>query len=105
MRSEKINRSTDILAIKSGGAFTWGEVIAIHAIGEYSIVEYHPWKDTSSRVEVGAPSDEISFHIWIGNRDCCRSFSTLESAIVGAIAYKFDGPNTQADRFFIKAIS
>jgi len=33
-------KTTNLKAIKNGEEFTWGEVVKIHEIGIYSIVEY-----------------------------------------------------------------
>jgi hypothetical protein len=71
--------------------FTWGEFISFHEVGEYSIIEYHPWKSENSSIFTGQPSKEISFHPYINGRDLSTSFSSLDEALAFCIAYKFDG--------------
>jgi hypothetical protein len=84
--------------------FTWGEFISFHEVGEYSIIEYHPWKSENSSIFTGQPSKEISFHPYINGRDLSTSFSSLDEALAFCIAYKFDGCNTSAHYYFIKGI-
>ncbi|GAL23052.1 hypothetical protein JCM19235_1353 [Vibrio maritimus] len=73
--------------------FVWGEVVKDHVIGDYVIREY---------IEKG--TDTTAFHIYIKGEDMCCSFETLDSALIGAIAIKYDGANTQANTFFERAI-
>lgn len=55
--------------------FTWGNVIEIHDVGPYSFIE--------------ASSDDVtSFHVYVDGEDTCNSCSTLDSALVFAIAHK-----------------
>lgn len=101
-----MKRTTDIESIKLGHPFTWGEVVAIHRIGGYEIVESHPWKTKGCEVLPGHPDKEaIRFHGWVDGKDTCHSFSSLEAAIVGCISYKHEGPNGRADCYFMKMIA
>lgn len=70
--------------------FTWGRVIQRHTIGPYEIIEYaergadnHP---THPREETG----RILFH-WDHYSD-----TSLDGAIITAIAHTHDGLNTRA---------
>lgn len=83
-----------------GKRFSWGPVDAIHRIGEYAVVEYR--EDTSNfrQPEVWARHGRTVFHPYIDGRDTHRSYLTLDSALVGAIAIKREGPNGQAADYF-----
>ena len=83
--SEKTNK-------KPKGKFVWGEIVKDHELGEYLIREY---------IE---KNGETAFHVYRNGIDTHTSFECIESAIVGAIARKYDGLNTQADLYFIRAI-
>jgi hypothetical protein len=98
-------RTTNINKIKKGNGFTWGEVTKIYDIGIYIICEYHPWKCEGVTIKTGdADYTTINFHSWVNGRDTCHSSASLEEAITGAIAYKFDGANSQAAYYFMKMI-
>jgi len=98
-----MKKTTDLHLLKKGSTFgfTWGKLIKIHEIGPYAIGEYVHWENS----ELEETHDEKSYHIWVDGKDTCRGASSLESAIVQAIAYKFDGNNSQAGLFFMRMIS
>jgi hypothetical protein len=103
MRSPE--RTTDLDKLVRGHLFTWGSVIKIHTIGEYSFIEYHPWKCEKGDVLVGTIYESATyFHIYISGRDTCNDATSLDDAMVMAIAFKHDGPNSQAAGFFMKMI-
>jgi hypothetical protein len=99
-----MKRTTDIEKIEKGGLFTWGEIEKIYKIGEYTIAEYRSWKRNGCQILTGEPGNEIQYHAWIGNKDTSCGYNSLESAIVGTIAYKFDGCNTRAGLYFCRMI-
>lgn len=72
--------------------FPWGQVVKIHNIGEYQIIEY---------INSGG---EFSFHTYINYESTSRSYETLEKAITGVIVYKYDGANSQVNYFLWKVI-
>ena len=79
--------------------FGWGPVVVVHEIGEYSIVESHP-QIMERCIGTGKYEPEkVSFHPYINGTDISRSFATLDYAIMGAIFYKVDGPNTRLDMY------
>lgn len=85
-----------------GRQFAWGPIDAIHTIGEYQIAEY---REDQSNHSASQPwcwerHGRTLFHPWIAGRDMHASFLTLDSALVGAIAYKREGPNGRAARYF-----
>lgn len=100
-----MNRTTELNALKKNEAgFTWGRVISIHQIGNYAVVEYHPWKTKDNEVLVGLVDDIKSFHCYVDDRDTSCSMDTLEGAIVECIAYKAEGANSRAAGYFMKMI-
>jgi hypothetical protein len=77
-----------------------GTVIAVHSIGEYDFVEYLS-KPASNATD---KTRRIAFSTYIGGERTSRSYSSLDEALVGVIARKYDGLNTQADRLFMRGI-
>lgn len=73
--------------------FTWGNVFQIHCIGEYQIVEYIDKKDSKKY-----------YHGYINYRDTNCSYSSLDSALIGCIGYKYEGGNGKAAMYFEKMI-
>lgn len=90
---------------KLSESFTWGRIVKFHEIGEYLIVEA---KDTLfDGCSPAIPRQyevESSFHGYSNGDDHCRSYSSLDEALVGLVALKHDGLNTRADRYFMKMI-
>ena len=82
-----------------------GRYVQTHEIGEYTIVEYKGKVYENSTPKVPTQYEEdSSFAPFINGRRICSSYETLDEAIVGAIAVKYDGGNTRADTYFMKAI-
>lgn len=88
-------KTTNIKAIKSGEEFTWGEVVKIHEIGAYSVVEF-----------IDNARNKTLFHPYVEERDLHHSFLTLDEAIINAVAFNKCGINFHyAAHFFMKMIS
>jgi len=83
----------DIEEIKKERSFVWGEMIAWHELGPYTLVEYHPWKRKGCSVLRGIPSEEIAFYGWIDSKSSGESWPTLETGIAGLIGKKYAGLN------------
>jgi len=96
--------TTSLEKLKAGMGFTWGELIQLHEIGKYTFGEYHPWKRDGITVLTGEADTITNFHVWINGWDSARSYSSLEAAMAGAIAYAFDGANSQAGVFFCRMV-
>jgi hypothetical protein len=100
-----IERTTDIVKIKNGGLFTWGETLDIVEFNEYVVVKYHPWKIKGMNVLTGDINyDSDLYHSWLNGKDTCHSSTTLEGAIVDLFALKYDGLNSHAGYFFARMI-
>jgi hypothetical protein len=72
--------------------YSFGDVIKTHIIGEYQIIE--------SVKEDG----EKHFSPYINYDRIRMSYATLDQAITGVICYKYDGANSQANKFLWKMI-
>ena len=82
--------------------FGWGQVICVHTVGEYDIIEYIP--NQSSNVADEDYDSSPCFHPYVDGCDISQSFHSLDQALVGAIAYKAEGPNGRAATYFFKMI-
>ena len=98
------NRTTDLDKIRNGAAFTWGMITKIYEVGEYTIAAYAEWKRENSMIRVGVPSDEIAYHVWVNGKNTSQSCGSLDQALACAIAYKHEGVNHNADRYFMVMI-
>ena len=73
--------------------FTWGNVIKILCIGEYQIVE-----------SIRKKENKTYYHGYINYQDTNNSYSSLDSALIGCIGYKYEGGNGKAAMYFDKMI-
>lgn len=73
--------------------FTWGEVVKVHCIGEYQIIE-----------AIGRKDGETQWHGYINYRDTNTGYSSLDSALVGCIGIKYEGGNGKAAMYFCKMV-
>jgi hypothetical protein len=100
-----MNRTTNIQELKNFAQFTWGKILKIEDIGPYTIATFCPWKRDGSTVCTGDPDHaEINYHVWVDGKDCHESFESLDAALAGCIAYKLEGPNHRADKYFIRSM-
>ena len=81
-----------------------GEAVAVHTVGEYEIVEYHPRVSVDSQLVHEIDRKHYAFSVYIRGERTGRSFDTLDAALVGAIAYEHEGPNHHADYYFMRMI-
>jgi hypothetical protein len=100
-----MERTTDLNVLrKSPHLFSWGEAVKLYEFGDYAVLEYHPWAVRNSRVLIGEPLTLECYHAWANGRDTGQSYHAFEGAIAGAMAYKWDGPNSQAGKLFCRMI-
>lgn len=85
-----------------GREFPWGPIQQIHSINGIDVVEY-----LCDNSNLGNPSErsvrqhgQPLFHAYLDGRSTNTSYRSLDSALVGAIAYRRSGPNSQASRHF-----
>ena len=100
-----MDRTTDLDKLRQGEKFTWGELIAIHDIGDYSVVEYHSGKRDGIRILVDVPDTDVTeYSCYLKGQYIGRGTDSLDSALATCIAYKRDGNNSRAAAFFMKMI-
>ena len=80
--------------------FGWlGQVTRVVEFFEYTIVEYFVRELNTKNI-----TKEKNYGVYVNSEKTSQSFDTYDEAISFAIAYKYDGINTQAHRYFIKGI-
>jgi hypothetical protein len=84
--------------------YPWGLVITVHSIGEYDIIESYPNEYKNGRGTGEIDYNHKQYHPYINGKDTNHSYYTLEGALIGAIAQKFDGLNSQAAMYFCKMV-
>jgi len=105
-------RNSDVEDVMEGNGwehYFWGKVEEVHRIGDYGVIQYV--------CNHGKEDGNVYFHpvLWTGQykehhgnqwywEDTNMSYPSLESALVGVIAYKYDGLNSQAASYFCKMI-
>lgn len=74
--------------------FTWGRVEAVHQINGYVIIEYTPNVPGSYNAfelkEREMEEGRRSFHPWVDGKDTGHSFSSLDRALLGCVAWRAD---------------
>lgn len=71
--------------------YHWGEVVKIHCVGEYQIIE-------------AIKDQKIHYHGYINYKDTNTSYYSLDSALVGCIGRKHEDGNGKAAMYFCKMI-
>ena len=101
-----MERTTDLNEITFGkrSNFTWGEAIKIHEIGEYTIVEYHPWEYKNNSTTTRLDYSNSEYSCYLNHQHLGLSTYTLDEALATCIAYKHDGINSHAAHYFMKMI-
>ncbi len=76
--------TSDYTAVKARpSCFIHGRMIRWHHIGRYSILEHNPFGVGKKST---VPRDEVHFHVYVDEESRNTSFSSLDSALVAAIA-------------------
>jgi hypothetical protein len=104
-------------------SFTWGRVRETYEVGPYFIVVYYPRIAEGCVVTKKIDTNEVTFHpyvlrsatrlpadkIWSKEssvyRDTSQGYQTLDEALAGAIAFRNEGINHRADRYFIQSMN
>ncbi len=84
--------------------FVWGPIVDIHEIGDYQIIEYNPQIFNKCTGTGKYDYNRTQFHPYINYNDTSHSYKTLDEALIGTIALKHDGLNSQAAYYFYKMI-
>lgn len=88
---------------RSSSSFWLGPVVGYHEIGEYGFLEYLETDFNHLGPRYGQLTGCNKFSIYINGHSTSRSASSLDEALIVAIAFKRDGCNSQAARFFLRA--
>lgn len=92
----------DILSDKPN--YWLGPILDVHYFAEFAFVEYNRRNfGTSARVH-GELTNEAGFSIFANGQSISRGVNSLEDGVITAIAYKYDGCNSQAADFFRRMI-
>lgn len=75
-----------------------GTIVQTHCIGDFQFVEY------ISEIKGNSDIGKHCFSACINFEKTSRSYYSLESAMIGTIAYKYDGANSKAGGYFEKMI-
>jgi sulfite reductase beta subunit-like hemoprotein len=76
--------------------FTWGKIIKVHQFNDIEIVEH---KSTFKGDE-----GKIYFQIYIGGKDCSTSSRNLDTAMLVALANKYDGWHSHAVPYIVQML-
>lgn len=68
------------------------KIINTYEVGDYQIVEYI------------TPTGKLVFHPYIDYSDIHRIYESLDAALLGAMAYKYEGCNYHADKYICKLL-
>ena len=79
--------------------YHFGHIEATHEIGDYQIIESVRTTEVN-----GESKTEKLFHTYLDFNDMHESYYTLDEAIIGAIAGKYEGLNHRANRYFCRMI-
>ena len=100
-----MERTTNLKELREGLGFTWGELLKIHEVDNYTIVEYSPWRKDGVRLLTGQPDHtKTEFSCYVDDRSLSRSTYSLDAALAECIAYKHEGLNSRAAQYFMKMI-
>lgn len=88
-----------------GGNFPWGPIDAIHEFGPYTIIEYRKDQSRTGQSEYWHLHGRSMFMVWDApDGRSTRSYYSFDEAVLGAVALRRDGVNTQADRFMARML-
>ena len=79
-------------ALAMGANYTWGPIDGSYSVGPYDILRYR------------TTDGYMLYHAFLDGEDTNHSFNTLDEAIAGVIAYRAEGPNCQAGKYFIRSL-
>jgi len=89
-------KTTNLAELRDGQPYTWGQVLNVIDVGDYTVVQY--------RCDFGSQEGKELFAGYLAGVSTSHSFNTLEEALVHSIAQNYDGINTQAAHYFMKMI-
>lgn len=73
--------------------YTWGDIINIHCISDFQIIE-----------AIRKDDNETHFHAYHNYLDTCTSYRTLDEALIGVICKKYEGPNQRLSDYITRIL-
>lgn len=88
-----------------GSNFPWGPIDAFHEFGPYTIIEYRRDQSRTDQREYWPEHGRSMFMVCdTPGSHFTRSYYSFDEAILGAVAVRRDGINTQADRLMARML-
>lgn len=95
---------SDFARDRSALDYWLGPAVSFCEIAEYGFVQYEE-TDFHNGPNYGKLTGKTRWSIYINGHSISLSAASLDEALVAVIAYKRDGCNSQAAKFFMKATS
>jgi hypothetical protein len=83
-----LKKTTDLALIEIGYPFVFGEVIKIHKIGDFALVE---------------AGQDVMFYVYTNGKEAGYKYDNLDHAIAAAISFKYEC-SVNAAGYFMKSI-
>ena len=84
--------------------YVWGNLVAIHEIGNYLIVEYENEEEDEQGQDIPGTYDGTnSFHPYVNGHDTNCSFRSLDNALIHAVSC--NSGHSRASEFIINMLS
>lgn len=90
---DKDSPTVELQALRHGAKFVWGEIQGWVFAGPYTLAYYLDKHD-----------QKPMWYIWVDEQPTAHVALSIEGALSEAMAYKHDGPNSQASRFFMRML-
>lgn len=87
-----------------GKRFPWGVIDETYVVGPYQIVKYRADRSSYAQESTWVEHGQVRYHPYIDGHDASRCYLSLDAALVGVVAVCNEGPNTQADAYFMRMI-
>ena len=85
--------------------FPWGEVRQVHSIGDIEVVEFYGRQYEDGQTSPDVDRSVSLFHPYLNGEDLNQSYDTLDGAVVGAIAFKYEGSDSRAAYYFWRMVN
>lgn len=87
-----------------GKEFPWGPIQQVYRFGEYVIAEY--LRDTSGfrQPYMWEQHGQPRFHVWVNGTDTHAAYPSLDHALIGALAYKYEKMHTSAPVYIARML-
>ena len=105
-RSQRPERLTGGISRQypDGSNFPWGPIDAFHEFGPHTVIEYRRDQSRTDQSEYWSEHGRSMFMVWGDHHFSTRSYYSFDEAVLGAVALRHDGLNTQADRLMARML-